>query len=41
MTLKQVSIEREVILESKMYWKKILELISNMLQHKFARSIQE
>ncbi len=30
--LKQVSVEREVILEFKM-WKKILGLISNMLQN--------
>ncbi len=35
MTLKQVSIEIEVSLE------KFLELISNMLQNKFARSVQE
>ncbi len=41
MTLKQVSIEREEILEFNNVVKKFLELISNMLQSKFARSVQE
>ncbi len=41
MSLKQVSIEIEVSLELKNVVKKIIEFISNMLQNKFARSVQE
>ena len=40
MTLKQESTEKEVFLTSKCS-EKILELISIMLQNKFAKSIQE
>ncbi len=41
MTLKQVSIEIEVKSGTQNVVKKFLELISNMLQNKFARSVQE
>ncbi len=40
-TFKQVSIEKELILEFIMYCNFFLELISNMQQNKFVKPIQE